>query len=333
MIIIKYAGCNCNNCEIKNTKCIFSKKLAKFLYTKKSTPKIKKNKKKSANSRSSQKKYTYKMATKFNEETTGLQAHGPMEVDKMEILDDDILDKLIIEKERQRLAQPFEAYYDMNADDDEAEASIEFKMKGIEEVKRCEDEEIKEICRKFWIENESSRKQDFEEEELEFSTNMVKKRYKHENARIIEMMEKDMYKSHTRIKEILSTICYRTPSITNQWQWFKTLEEVIENDELGIVLVYKTQSRVWLCRIYNDEGYRYYMKCKKNQSAENIPEVDLKVTSNGYITVDNKLINIEDTMISRMVEVMLNKKQLITSSMVRSYHNLLIEEEKEKERQ
>ncbi|ETO07089.1 hypothetical protein RFI_30300 [Reticulomyxa filosa] len=238
---------------------------------------------------------------------------------------------------------PFEAYYDMNADDDEAEASIEFKIKGREEVKRCKDEEIKEICRKFWIENESSRKQDFEEEELEFSTNMVKKREwennskmehsKHENARIIEMMEKDIYKANTRIKEILSTICYRTPSTTSQWQWFKTLEEVIEEEEIGIVLGYRTESRVWLGRIYNDEGYRYYMKCKKNQSSENIPEVDLKVTSNGYITVDNKLINIEDTMISRMVEVMLNKKQLITSSMVRSYHNWLIEEEKEKERQ
>ncbi|ETO23551.1 hypothetical protein RFI_13629 [Reticulomyxa filosa] len=270
------------------------------------------------------------------------QAFGPMEAEKMEIIEEDMLDILILEKEREWLAQPFQPYYNMAEEDDErAEASIEFKKQGREQIMKMRGEEIKDICKKYWIENEESRKQDFDEEELEYSVNQVKKRQwendskmehsKHEYHRVLDRMEKDMGKAKKKIEEILTTICYKRPDISSQWQWYKTLQEIEEYDEVSIMLGIKTQSRVWVGRIYNDEGYRYYMKCKKNQGVEDIPEIDLLITSNGYITRNNELINIEDTMISRMVESMLNKKQLVTSRIMAIYHKWLDEEEGKEE--
>ncbi|ETO05674.1 hypothetical protein RFI_31723 [Reticulomyxa filosa] len=261
------------------------------------------------------------MTTDLQQENTE-QAHGPMEAEKMEIIDNDQLDTLLIKKEREWLMKPFEPYYDMSEEDDEAAtASIEFKKRGREEIIKTNDEEIKQICKRYWLENEDSRKQDFDEEELEYTVNIArrgqmesesKEEYGlHENKRIKEMMEKDMGTAKGKIREILTIVCYRKPEIASQWLWYKVLQEIIEEDEVKIVLGQKTSTTVWIGRIYNDEGYRYYMKCKKNQ--DDIPEIGLRVTTNGYITDNNELINIEDTMISRMAETMLNKKQLVTA--------------------
>ncbi|ETO05826.1 hypothetical protein RFI_31570 [Reticulomyxa filosa] len=61
-----------------------------------------------------------------------------------------------------------EANYNMNADDEETEASIDFKINGRNAIDKSTDQEIKEACEKYWIENDRNRKEEFEEEDLEY---------------------------------------------------------------------------------------------------------------------------------------------------------------------